>query len=241
MKAMLELENVYANIGQYQILQGVTLAVPEHQVTVLLGRNGAGKSTTLKTIMGYVKEKTGQIELNGSSIMKLAPYQVSRCGISYLPEEDHIFANLTVQENLRLALRVREKNHTERIEEALDLFPDLRDLWNRPGGHLSGGQKQMLAMASLLVANQPLLLIDEPSKGLSPAFVKQLIEVLLRLKQTATILLVEQNFALASRVGDSFSILDDGRTVVSGKMEELIAHKDWQQQYLGVYVTGGVQ
>ncbi len=240
MKIVLTLENVHASIGQYQILQGVNLTVPEHQVTVLLGRNGAGKSTTLRTIMGYVKQKTGQIRLNESSLLKLAPFQVSRKGISYLPEEGHIFANLTVQENLRMAMRPHDQGHAERVEKALSIFPDLRSLWKRPGGHLSGGQKQMLAMATLLVANQPLLLIDEPSKGLSPAFVEQLKDVLLELKKSATILLVEQNFSLASRVGDTFTILDDGRTVLNGSMPELVAHEDWQQQYLGVYSTGGV-
>jgi branched-chain amino acid transport system ATP-binding protein len=239
MKDLLRLDNVFASIGQFQILQGVSLSVPERQVTVLLGRNGAGKTTTLRTIMGFVRAHEGDVLLNGVSLRNLPTYQISRMGISYLPEEGHVFANLSVEENLILADRRKDNQHGRRLEQVLTTFPDLKSAWKRPAGTLSGGQKQMLAMASVLMAEQPLLLIDEPSKGLSPAFVQKLGEVILMLKETTTVLLVEQNFHLAKQVADHFSIIDDGRTVLAGEMSELVQRDDWQRQYLGLEVIQG--
>lgn len=239
MKDLLRLDDVFASIGQFQILQGVSLSVPEHQVTVLLGRNGAGKTTTLRTIMGFVRAHEGDVLLSGASLRNLPTYQISRMGISYLPEEGHVFANLSVEENLVIADRSKDNRHGLRLEQVLTTFPDLKSAWKRPASTLSGGQKQMLAMASVLMAEQPLLLIDEPSKGLSPAFVQKLCEVILVLKETTTILLVEQNFHLAKQVADHFSIIDDGRTVLAGEMSELVQREDWQRQYLGLEVIQG--
>jgi branched-chain amino acid transport system ATP-binding protein len=242
MKDLLRLDNIHSNIGQFQILQGVHLSIPERQVTVLLGRNGAGKTTTLRTILGYVRAHQGEIQLNDTSLLGLPTFQICRLGVSYLPEEGHVFVNLSIEENLRLADRRKDGKHGERTQQAMDMFPDLRTAWKRPAGTLSGGQKQMLAMACVLVAHQPLLLIDEPSKGLSPAYVAKLAEVLNLLKETTTILLVEQNFHLARQVAERFSILEAGRTVLEGSMAELIAQEDWQQQYLGIDVaTGGAR
>lgn len=167
MAQLLELDAVHARIGEYQILQGVSLAVPEHGVTVLLGRNGAGKTTTLRTVMGYVKAHSGTVRLRDKAISGLRPYQIARLGVSYLPEEGHVFGNLTIQENLWLSAK-RDGQQAARIEQAVTVFPALQPAWKRHAATLSGGQKQMLAMASLLVAAQPVLLIDEPSKGLSP-------------------------------------------------------------------------
>lgn len=238
MAQLLELDAVHARIGEYQILQGVSIAVPEHGVTVLLGRNGAGKTTTLRTVMGYVKAHSGTVRLRDKAISGLRPYQIARLGVSYLPEEGHVFGNLTIQENLWLSAK-RDGQQAARIEQAMTVFPALQPAWKRHAATLSGGQKQMLAMASLLVAAQPVLLIDEPSKGLSPTVVDQLVDVLKLLKETATILLVEQNFQLARRVADWFTIIDDGCTRVSGSMAELEANEAWQRQYLGLSSTGG--
>ncbi|CAM3947327.1 ABC transporter ATP-binding protein [Alicyclobacillus pomorum] len=240
MKHVLELDGVHANIGQFQILQGVSFRVPEHQVTVLMGRNGAGKTTTLRTIMGYVRPRAGHIRMNGAAIGDLSTHQIARRGIAYLPEENHVFHRLTVAENLQMAdRRARDGHHPERVERMMDLFGDLRRAWCRPAGSLSGGQKQMLAMASALISEQPVLLIDEPSKGLSPGYVHRLVEILQGLKGSRTVLLVEQNVWLAGQVADTFVMLDDGRTVLSGNMQELLQREDWQQQFLGVHATRG--
>ena len=238
MGTLLELNQVYTNIGDYQILQGVDLTVPEHAVSVLLGRNGAGKSTTLRTVMGYWKARSGSIEFRGHSLLGLPTHRVARLGLGYLPEERQVFANLTVRENLELAGR-KDEERRQRTEYALTLFPDLRVAWKRAAGMLSGGQKQMLAMARLIVSAPSMLLSDEPSKGLSPVLVQKLAEVLEVMKKVSTILLVEQNFQLASRVGDYFSIIDDGRTCLSGQMEELAGNSDWQRQYLGLEAVKG--
>ncbi|MCY0875877.1 MAG: ABC transporter ATP-binding protein [Firmicutes bacterium] len=236
MSSLLEVADLHVNIGGYQILQGVSLAVPEHAVTVLLGRNGAGKTTTMRSIMGYVRSAAGEIRWRGERLQGLRPYQVARRGIGYMPEEGHLFANLTVQDNLAMVAR-KSASYESRLERALTLFPDLRIAWSRRAGTLSGGQKQMLGLARLLVAAPALMLIDEPSKGLSPGMVEVLAGALSVLREATTILLVEQNFRLASRVGDHFSVIDEGRTCLSGSMEQLVARVDWQQQYLGLTAT----
>lgn len=238
MSNLLEIMDLHANIAGYQILQGVSLVVPEHAVTVLLGRNGAGKTTTMRSIMGYVRSTSGSIFLRADRLQGLRPYQIARRGIGYMPEEGHLFANLSVRDNLAMVTK-KDADHAKRMDRALTLFPDLRDAWTRRAGTLSGGQKQMLGLARLLVSSPDLMLIDEPSKGLSPGMVKALASALSVLREATTILLVEQNFRLASQVGDFFSVIDEGRTRLSGSMDELIAREDWQQQYLGLTVTLG--
>jgi branched-chain amino acid transport system ATP-binding protein len=229
--------DVSATIGQYRILTGVSFAVPEGSVTALLGRNGAGKTTTLRTLMGFVPLRGGSIQLFGEEAAGLAPHQVARRGVGYVPEDANVFPNLTVAENLRLGLPGRGGQAAEdALEQAMDLFPDLRQAYRRWAGHLSGGQRQMLAIASVLVARPRLMLIDEPSKGLSPRFVERLGEVIAGLRGRTTVLLVEQNLRLAAQVGDAFVLMDDGRTVAAGPMADLLASSEWQQRYLSVRV-----
>ncbi|OFW79276.1 MAG: hypothetical protein A2201_07325 [Alicyclobacillus sp. RIFOXYA1_FULL_53_8] len=156
-----------------------------------------------------------------------------------MPEDDNVFPNLTVEDNLRLSIRDRKPTQSEALERALTTFPDLKVAYKRLAGTLSGGQKQMLAVASVLVAQPLLMLIDEPSKGLSPLFVERLGDVLEGLRGTTSVVLVEQNFYLASRVGDRFVLLDDGKTVLAGEMQQLVASADLQQRYLGIRVASG--
>jgi len=238
METLLEVTNLHVNLAGYHILQGVNLTVPEHAVTVLLGRNGAGKTTTMRAIMGYVRAAAGEISWRGQPLAGLRPYQIARRGIGYMPEEGHLFGNLTVQENLAM-VGTKGTAHAARLERALTLFPDLRTAFARRAGTLSGGQKQMLGLARLLVADPALMLIDEPSKGLSPGMVEALAATLCVLRETSTILLVEQNFHLARRVGDYFSVIDEGHTCLSGAMAQLVERADWQRQYLGLAVTSG--
>ncbi|MCL6517370.1 MAG: ABC transporter ATP-binding protein [Alicyclobacillus sp.] len=232
------MRDVVANIGEYRILDGVRLAVPEGSVTVMLGRNGAGKTTTLRTIMGFVPCLNGTVRLFGDSLAGLPPHRIARLGVGYVPEDANVFPNLTVAENLRLALpRAHGRAQAEEaVEQVLGLFPDLRQAYRRWAGHLSGGQRQMLAIASVLVSQPRVMLIDEPSKGLSPRFVDLLGEVIAQLRGRTTVLLVEQNLRLAAVAGERFTLLDEGRTVMEGPMEELLENTALQQRYLGVRV-----
>lgn len=230
---LLKLEGVHTYIGQFHILQGVDLDVAEGGVTVLLGRNGAGKTTTLRTIIGLLAPSQGQVLWNGASIGGKPAYQVARHGIGYVPEDRGVFVDLTVEENLRLAERRRGEVEARKAW-LLDLFPDLGRFWNLKGGRLSGGQQQMLAIARALVPENQLLLIDEPSKGLAPIIVEHLAAALNQMKSKTTVVVVEQNFWLASATGDRYCILDDGRSVHSGQMSDLIANQDLQATFLGV-------
>ena len=232
---LLNLESVQTDIGQFHILQDVSLSVPEGGVTVLLGRNGAGKTTTLKTIMGLAPAKSGSVTFRGRDISRLAPHQIARLGLGYVPEDRGVFAQLTVEENLRVAARGRDlRRKDRRLDQAFELFPDLRSAWKRRAGNLSGGQQQMLSVARGLINENALLLIDEPSKGLAPVVVEHLAAALRQIAQQATVLLVEQNFALAAAIGDHYFIIDDGRTVRQGEMTDLIKDADLKQKYLGV-------
>jgi branched-chain amino acid transport system ATP-binding protein len=254
--SLLELEGVHTYIGEYHILQGVSLAVPQGSITVLLGRNGAGKTTTLRTIMGLAPARQGSIRFKGEEISRLPPHRVAWQGIGYVPEDRGVFAQLTVEENLRVAVRggdlpwqlrrrgpaglgavsldARPVDIQGRLEWVLSLFPDLARAWKRRAGTLSGGQQQMLAIGRVLLSDNDLLIIDEPSKGLAPVVVELLGEALRRIAQQTTILLVEQNFGLAAAVGDRFAIVDDGRTVHQGPMAEILADAEMRHRYLGV-------
>ncbi|MBA4495221.1 ABC transporter ATP-binding protein [Paenactinomyces guangxiensis] len=231
---ILELEQIETFIGQHHILQGVTLGVPEGEISVLLGRNGAGKTTTLRSIMGMTPPAKGRVIYRGEEIQTRPPYQIARKGIGYVPEDQGIFGDLTVAENFKVAMSRKDQGAQERLEWMLELFPDLKMFWDRKGGNLSGGQKQMLAIARALVQDLSLLLIDEPSKGLSPVFVDKVAESLEKIKHRTTIVLVEQNFHMASAVGDRFTILDDGQNVASGRMEELNNDEQLKRKYLGI-------
>ena len=239
---LLALKAVHTHIGAYHILHGVDLVVPAGQVTMLLGRNGAGKTTTLRTIMGLWAASQGTVhfeatQIGGKGGQRQTP-EIARMGIAYVPENMGIFGDLTVRENLLLAARrarTVEQMDTQRLEWLFGLFPALKKFWLYPAGKLSGGQKQMLAIARAMVEEQRLLLIDEPSKGLAPAIVQNLIAALRELKATkTTVLLVEQNFAVAKALGDFVAVMDDGRVVHAGAMAELADDPTLQHKLLGL-------
>jgi branched-chain amino acid transport system ATP-binding protein len=233
--ALLRLAGVHTHIGEYHILQGVDLLVPRTGVTVLLGRNGAGKTTTLRTIMGLWQASAGSVTFDGTDITKAATPEIARRGIAFVPEDMGIFGGLTVQENLRLAAIGGSFDET-RLEWIFGFFPALKRFWQRPGGTLSGGQKQMVAIARAIIEPRKLLLIDEPTKGLAPAIVQNLAEAFAELKtKDTTILLVEQNFNFVRSLGDHVAVMDDGRMVHTGTMAELAADEDLQGRLLGLH------
>ena len=238
MTPLLELAGVHTHIGAYHILHGVDLVVPEGEVTVLLGRNGAGKSTTLRTVMGLWRASAGSVRYRGRPIERWTTPDIARAGIAWVPESMAIFADLTVQENIVLAARGARRAadiDAARLDWILGLFPALRTFWTSRAGTLSGGQKQMLAVARAIVEPRDLILIDEPSKGLAPAIVANLVTALRELKaQATTILLVEQNLQMAAALGDGVAVMDDGRIVHRGAMAELAADAALQQRLLGL-------
>ncbi|MBL8488485.1 MAG: ABC transporter ATP-binding protein [Rhodocyclaceae bacterium] len=230
---LLKLEGVHTHIGQYHILQGVDLEVPKGGLTVLLGRNGAGKTTTLRTIMGMWHASRGKVSFAGDDITAAATPDISCAGIAYVPESMGIFSDLTVRENLYLAARAGEMD-TARLEWIFGFFPALKKFWNFPAGNLSGGQKQMVAIARAIVEPRRLLLIDEPTKGLAPAIIQGMITAFRELKETETILLVEQNFNFVCSLGDTVAVMDGGRIVHAGMMADLAADQELQQKLLGL-------
>jgi branched-chain amino acid transport system ATP-binding protein len=238
MSALLKLQGVHTHIGQYHILHGVDFEVPTGQVTMLLGRNGAGKTTTLRTIMGLWAASQGTVTFDGQAIAGKPTPDIAQLGIAYVPENMGIFSDLSVKENLLLAARharTEDQMDTQRLEWLFGLFPAVKKFWLYPAGKLSGGQKQMLAIARAMVEPRRLLLIDEPSKGLAPAIVQNLIEALRELKRTqTTVLLVEQNFAVAKALGDQVAVMDDGRVVHTGAMQALADNDELQQRLLGL-------
>lgn len=235
---LLELKGVHTHIGAYHILHGVDLAVPAGQLTMLLGRNGAGKTTTLRTIMGLWRASRGAVQLDGQSITAATTPAIAQAGVAYVPENMGIFADLSVKENMLLAARgarTLDDIDTVRLEWIFELFPALKKFWLHPAGKLSGGQKQMLAVARAIVEPRKLLLIDEPSKGLAPAIVQNMIAAFRALKEAkTTILLVEQNFNFARQLGDTVAVMDDGRVVHSGSMAELAEDTALQARLLGL-------
>ena len=232
MSTILELQDLHTFIGQYHILQGVDLAVGEGSVMVLLGRNGAGKTTTLRSILGLWQPARGRVVFRGQVLNGCPPHEIARRGIGYVPEYRAIFRQLTVEENLKIAER-RKGQLAARKKMIFELVPDLEKLYYWPGGQLSGGQQQMLAIARALVAENSLLLIDEPSEGLAPVLIEQVMEAIRQLRGHTTVLLVEQNFRVASRLGDFYTLIEDGRTVHSGRMADLAADQALVQRYLG--------
>ena len=231
---LLTLSGVHTHIGQYHILQGVDLVVPRGGLSVLLGRNGAGKTTTLRTIMGLWQASAGSITFDGHDITKLATPDIARLGIAYVPESMAVFSDLTVRENLHLAARSGPMDQA-RVDWIFGFFPALKKFWNYPAGNLSGGQKQMVAIARAIVEPRKLLLVDEPTKGLAPAIVQSLIAAFRELKDTeTTILLVEQNFNFVRSLGDTVSVMDDGRVAHAGSMAALANDDALQQRVLGL-------
>ena len=231
---LLQLSGVHTHVGRYHILHGVDFAVQAGRLTMLLGRNGAGKTTVLRTIMGLWRRSAGEIAFDGRPIGALATPDIARLGIAYVPETMGIFSQLTVRENLLLATGPKGFDEA-RLDWVLGLFPVLREKWQQAAGALSGGQKQMLAISRAIVEPRRLLIVDEPTKGLAPAVIQHLIEAFLGLKQSeTTILLVEQNFHMARSVGDDVAVMDDGRIVHRGTMAALAADESMQQRLLGL-------
>ena len=238
---LLKLSAVQTHIGAYHILHGVDLEVPRGQLTMLLGRNGAGKTTTLRTIMGLWHASHGSIVFDGHEIAAKATPEIAQLGIAYVPESMGIFSDLNVRDNILLAARSAgraEDIDAKRLDWVFDLFPAIKKFWLHPAGKLSGGQKQMLAVARAIVEPRKLLLIDEPSKGLAPAIIANMIAAFRELKQTdTTILLVEQNFNFARQLGDTVAVMDDGKIVHRGLMAELAEDEALQTRLLGLSLT----
>lgn len=231
---MLSLAGVNTHIAQYHILQGVDLAVPRGGLTMLLGRNGAGKTTCLRTIMGLWRASAGSIRMDGRDITRAATPEVAQLGVAYVPENMGIFAGLTVRENLLLAARGGPPERG-RLEWIYGLFPAMRTFWHSLAGNLSGGQKQMLAIARAIVEPRQLLLVDEPTKGLAPSIIANMVEAFRELKRTGTtMLVVEQNFNFARLLGDSVAVMDSGRIVHAGSMATLAADGALQTRLLGL-------
>jgi branched-chain amino acid transport system ATP-binding protein len=238
---LLQLASVHTHIGAYHILHGVDLQVPRGELTVLLGRNGAGKTTTLRTIMGLWRASSGQIRFEEKDISACSTPEIAHHGIAYVPENMGIFADLTVRENFLLA--ARNARHIEDIDAkrlawVFGLFPAMKRFWQHPAGLLSGGQKQMLAVARAIIEPRPLLLVDEPSKGLAPAIIQNMISAFHELKRTdTTILLVEQNYHFARQIGDRVAVMDGGRIVHGGAMADLAGDEGLQQRLLGLSLS----
>ena len=230
---VLLIDAIHTFIGQFHILEGVSVTVAPGSITVLLGRNGAGKTTTLKSVMGITPPNKGTIRFMGESLAGKPSNAIAQLGIGFVPEHRAIFRELTVKENLQIAERKRG-DLARRGDLIFDLFPDLKRLYALPGGNLSGGQQQMLAMARALVPDNRLLLIDEPSEGLAPVIIEQLMRAIARLSDHAAVLLVEQNFRVASRLAESYVIIDEGQSVASGRMSDLVQDAALIQRYLGV-------
>ncbi|GAB4576047.1 MAG: ABC transporter ATP-binding protein [Anaerolineae bacterium] len=231
-ESLLTVSKLQTHIGLFQILENVSFDVPEGQITVLLGRNGAGKTTTLKSIMGITPPSSGTIIFAGKRLNGMTVHDIARLGIGYVPEHRAIFRNLSVAENLRLAERA-PGDLARKQDLIFGLFPDLKRLYHLGGGQLSGGQQQMLTIARALVPDNRLLLIDEPSEGLAPVLIEQMMQAIRELSARTTILLVEQNFRMASQLADRYVIIDNGQSVHHGLMADLVQDRALIHRYLG--------
>ena len=229
----LRLTRLHAFYGESHILHGLDLSVAKGECVTLLGRNGSGRTTTLKSIMGMVGRRTGSIMLNGNEIIQVPTHKIAHHGVGYCPEERAIFASLSTEENLTLAPVVASGGMS--IEELYEMFPNLKERKNSPGSKLSGGEQQMLAMARILRTGAKLLLLDEITEGLAPVIVKKLGEVITELKQRGfTIIMVEQNFRFAAPLADRHYVLEHGEIIATITREELPDKMDWLHRTLGV-------
>jgi branched-chain amino acid transport system ATP-binding protein len=233
-REMLKIDNLQAWYGESHILHGVEFSVQEGEIVTLLGRNGAGRTTTLRAIMGLVGSRTGSVLINGIEAVRLAPHKIARLGLGYCPEERGIFAALSTQENLLLPPRLKGSRGMQ-LEEIYDIFPNLLERAASPGTRLSGGEQQMLAVARILRTGARLLLLDEISEGLAPVIVQKLGEVIRTLRQKGiTVVLVEQNFRFAAPLADRFYVMEHGKIVKQFAQSELASQMGLLQEFLGV-------
>lgn len=232
MEYILDVQEIHTFIGQYHILQGVSVQAPKGSITALLGRNGAGKTTTLKSILGLTSPREGKVKFEGREIQGMRSFDIASLGIGFVPEHRAIFRDLSVEENLRIAER-KKGDYARKQEFIFSLFPDLKRLISLAGTNLSGGQQQMLAIARALVADNRLLLIDEPSEGLAPVLIEQLMKAIKQLAAETSIILVEQNFLVASKLAEHYVIIEEGRSVKQGNMKDLVEDKATIHRYLG--------
>ena len=236
---MLEVERIHSYYGKSHILHGVSLALKQGELVCLLGRNGVGKSTTLKSIMGIVRPTQGNILFDGQELVGSQPYQIARLGVGYVPEDRRIFRSLTVHENLLMGIqRAKNSGSPERvwtIDKIYRIFPNLSERSGNKGSHLSGGEQQMLTVARTLMGNPKLILVDEPTEGLAPLIVKDVLEMLSAVRKSGvTVLMVEQNFKAAIKVADRFYIMAKGQMVFEGNTVALLAAEDVRKNYLEV-------
>lgn len=232
MEYILDVQNIHTFIGQYHILQGVNVRVPKGSIVALLGRNGAGKTTTLKSILGLTPPREGKVIFTGQEVNGLRSFDIASMGIGFVPEHRAIFRDLSVEENLKIAER-KKGDYLRKRDFIFDLFPDLKRLIALPGTSLSGGQQQMLAIARALVPDNQLLLIDEPSEGLAPVIIESMMAAIRELSKDSTVILVEQNFLVASQLAEYYVIIEEGRSVQDGKMKDLAADKAAIHRFLG--------
>jgi branched-chain amino acid transport system ATP-binding protein len=233
-QSVLKLDNLQAWYGESHILHGVELSVQEGELVTLLGRNGAGRTTTLRAIMGLVGSRSGSIKVNGIETTRLAPHRIARIGVGYCPEERGIFASLSAEENMLLPPKFKGADGMQ-LDEIYAMFPNLKERASSPGTRLSGGEQQMLAVARILRSGARLLLLDEISEGLAPVIVQKLGEVIRALKARGfTIVLVEQNFRFAAPLADRFYVMEHGRIVKQFAQSELASQMGLLQEFLGV-------
>ena len=233
-ETLLSVKNLNAWYGESHILHGIELTVREGEVVTLLGRNGAGRTTTLRAIMGLVGARTGSVLIDGAETVRLAPHRIARIGVGYCPEERGIFSALTTEENLTLPLRIKGAQAMP-LDEIYAIFPHLRERAATPGTRLSGGEQQMLAVARILRTGARLLLLDEISEGLAPVIVQKLGEVIRILRARGfTVVLVEQNFRFAAPLADRFYVMESGRIVEHFQQSELGSQVGLLHEYLGV-------
>jgi branched-chain amino acid transport system ATP-binding protein len=232
MSSILSVKDIQTFIGQFHILEGVSFEVPANSVTVLLGRNGAGKTTTLRSIIGLNPPVSGTVTYKGEGVQGQRAFTIAAKGIGYVPEHRAIFKDLTVEENLKVAERQRG-DLDRRRNFIFEVFPDLGRLYSWPGGQLSGGQQQMLAIARVLVPDNELLLIDEPSEGLAPVIIEQMMNALRQLSSSTTVLLVEQNLRVATELATQYVIIEDGHSVHHGLVADLVKDESLITRYLG--------
>jgi branched-chain amino acid transport system ATP-binding protein len=229
----LAVSDLHVYLGESHVLQGITFAAPKGRVTALLGRNGVGKTTTLRALLGLVPRSRGSVHLDGTDVTRTPTHAIVRRGVGYVPEDRDVFAGLTVDENLRLA----DRGGDARYELVYELFPELRERGRQRAGTLSGGQQQMVAIGRALLNDNSLLLVDEPTKGLSPLLVSEVAAALERASALATVVLVEQNLAVVQRVAEDVVVVDGGRVVHSGSAKELFATPERVRELLGVHGT----